>query len=483
MKRFTFFCLLLTIAFSLPLTAQNLKNDPEVKSSIRLLELWLDAQRDYEQIPGLSMSIVHDQEILWSGGFGYSDLDEKTVANSGTIYSICSISKLFTSIAVLQQRDAGKLRLSDPVSDHLSWFTIKNMYPEGPPVTVRGILTHSSGLPRESDFPYWTAPDYLFPEREQIIEKLSSQETLYPGDTYFQYSNLGLTLAGEVAAEVTGTDYDTYIRSNILDPLGLNDTRTFLPEELLKGRLATGYSSKTREGKRNKLKLFHANGIAPAAGYSSTVIDLAKFASWQFRVLDRSEENILSCNTLREMHRVQFLDPGWDTSWGLGFAVWRIKNDTFVGHGGSCPGYRSQLLIHPKSKIATVFMANASGVNARKFTQRAYDIIAPAVKKALNRSEAAEPVNPDLEKYTGTYSEEPWGGETAVIIWDGKLGMVGFPTDNPLSRITELKHIEGDTFRRVREDGELGEEIRFETDASGNVIKVWQHSNFSLKIR
>ncbi|MFC1728916.1 serine hydrolase [candidate division KSB1 bacterium] len=463
--------------------AQALRDDPRVASSIHLLELWLDAQRAYEQIPGISMSVVHDQELLWSGGFGYADLGTKTPATPRTIYSICSISKLFTSIAVLQLRDRGRLRLDDQVSELLPWFTIRQAYPDGPPVTVQGILTHSSGLPRESDFPYWSPPDFRFPTREEVIERLSSQETLYPGDTYFQYSNLGLTLAGEIVAQVSGRDYADYVKQNILDPLGLADTRPKLPEELKGGQLATGYGAKTRDGIRNEMPLFQARGIAPAAGFSSTVEDLARFASWQFHLLGGGSHEVLQPNTLREMHRVHWLDPDWDTTWGLGFSVWQSNDKTFVGHGGSCPGYRSQLILQPKEKFAAVFMANASGVNTGMYTERAYEIVTPAIADALESPGTAVEPDPALEKYTGTYGGAPWGGERAVLVWKGELAMVSFPTNDPLGGLVKLKHIEENTFRRVRDDGELGEKIIFEEGRDGRITRVWQNSNFRVKVR
>lgn len=476
---------LLAILFSLPSLAgsQPLSDDPRVASALNLLELWLDAQCAYEQIPGISVGVVHDQELLWSQGFGYSDLEQERPATPRTIYSICSISKLFTSIAVLQLRDQGLLRLEDPVGKHIPWFTIKQTHPDGPSVTVQGILTHSSGLPRESDFPYWSVPDFKFPTREQIIERLSTQETLYPADTYFQYSNLGLTLAGEIVAQVSGKPYAEYVKENILDPLGLSDTRPLLPEEQIGSRLATGYGALTRDSNRNELPLFQAKGIAPAAGFSSTVEDLARFASWQFRLLEGGAEEALHANTLREMHRVHWVDQDWETHWGLGFAVWRFKDKTFVGHGGSCPGYRTQLMLQTKEKIATIFMANASGLNARMYSQRAYEIVAPAIAEALESPDAAKQPDPALSKYTGTYSSEPWGGETAVLIWKGELVMFNFPTDDPLEGLVKLKHVEGNRFRRIRDDDEPGEEIVFKVGSDGKVVRLKRHSNYQPKVR
>jgi len=73
--------------------ATNLREDPRVSDAINLLDRWIDAQRDYLQIPGISVAVVHDQEVLWSGGFGYADLESQKPTTAGTVYSICSISK------------------------------------------------------------------------------------------------------------------------------------------------------------------------------------------------------------------------------------------------------------------------------------------------------------------------------------------------------------------------------------------------------
>lgn len=469
--------------------AQSIGDHPRVAEALGVAEVWLEAQRAYERIPGISAALVHDQELLWSGAWGHAHPERSEPATPRTLYSICSISKLFTSIAVMQLRDRGLLALSDSLREHLPWFTLRQRYPDSPPVTIEGILTHSAGLPRESDHAYWSAPDFAFPTREEIIAALGEQETLYPAWRYFQYSNLGLTLAGELVAAKSGQPYEAYVRANILEPLGLDDTSPEIPLEHRGGRLATGYSALDREGKRNEVPLFQAQGIAPAAGYASTVEDLARFASWQFR-LEGQREEVLRPQTLQEMQRVHWVDPSWETHWGLGFSINRRKDKTFVGHGGSCPGFRSQLLLQMDDEVAAVFMANASGVNTAKFVNGMYDLVAPAVREAVEEREdeaavaAAETApGPDLEPYLGTYSEQPWGGETAAVRWKGGLALLGLPTDDPAARLTRLEHIEGDTFRRIRDDDDLGEEVVFERDASGRVVRMWQHGNWSPKVR
>ena len=485
----TRFCFAICVAVVLAVTAEasnDLQNHPRVRQSLALLNTWLDAQRDYEQIPGLSVAVVHDQNVVWMRGYGFADVAKKTPARTDTLYSICSISKLFTSIAVMQQRDAGKLRLDDPVAKHLPWFTIRRSDPAAPEITVEGLLTHSSGLPRESEFPYWTGPDFTFPTREQVIEAVKRQETYFGAQSYHQYSNLGLTLAGEVAAAAAGRPYALYVRSRVLDPIGLKDTT---PEMPANPRLATAYSSIQRDGSRKVVSTFTARGIAPAAGYASTVEDLAKFASWQFRVLSgKGGQDVLSANTLREMQRVHWMDPDFGSPWGLGFAVWRDKEKTFVGHGGSCPGFRSHLLMNVPEQVAVIVMANAQGVNTGTLAQRAYEIVAPAIKAAAKAStekgSGPEKTAPkeSFDAYTGTYSTG-FAGEIAFFPWEGDLAAIGLPTADPMAGLTKWKKAGQHTFRRVRKDETLAESLRFEMGTDGRAASVIWHANTYRRVR
>ncbi len=460
----------------------DLKDDPRVQTALNLLEVWAEAEMAYADIPAVSMAVVHDQDLLWSRAFGFADRERNAAASTDTIYSICSISKLFTAIGVLQLRDQGKLELDDPVSQHLPWFDIQQSYEGAPPATVRGILTHSAGLPRESDHPYWTYPEYSFPTREEIIDRVSEQKTLYPEGRYFQYSNLGLTLAGEIVSQISGQPYAEYSQRHILDPLGLKDTSTEIPVQHRGGRFAMGYSGRRRGGGREPLTFFQVNGIAPAAGYASTVLDLAKFASWQFRLLSSGGEEVLKASTLREMQRVQWMDPDWKTTWGLGFSVSRRDDKTFVGHGGSCPGFRSDLLLQTKEKFGAVSMANAADADASTFTRNAYRIVAPAIAEVEAAPEKAKAPDSSLERYVGTYGSG-WGGEIAVLPWKDGLAMLFLPTDNPMEALETLKPVGENRFRRVRrDDGELAEEVVF-TVENGKVTRFTRHNNHSPKIR
>ncbi len=490
------------IALPTAVVSQVVPSSEQLDDALQVVNIWLEAQQAYEKIPALSAAVVHDQEVVWSTALGVAHRDTGARATDRTLYSICSISKLFTAVSVMQLRDRGALDLRDPVSKHLPWFTLSQRYEGSPPVTIEGILTHSAGLPRESAHPYWTGPDFPFPTREEVIDGVSGQETLYPAREYFQYSNLGLTLAGEVVAARSGMSYHDYVKANILQPLGMNDTYSEIPAEHRGRRLATGYGAPTRDGTREEVAFFQARGIAPAAGFASTALDLARFASWQFR-LEGSKEEVLAAHTLDEMQRVHYVDPDWDTFWGLGFSVNRRNDETFVGHGGSCPGYRSQLVIQPDEKIATVFMANAM-VNSGMYAYGIYDLVADAIEAATDADTTAMtattaasggPVasegdggttdDVDLSDYVGTYLGQPWGSETAVVKWKGSLAFLSLPTSNPARAVNRnrLKHDHDDVFYRVRSDGNRGEDVVFERGPDGSITGYRVHGNLSPRIR
>lgn len=466
--------------------ATPLAQHPRVQEAAHLLDTWLRSYLAYEDIPGMSAGVVHDQDLVWSAGYGFADVERRAPATPQTIYSICSISKLFTSIAVMQLRDAGRLRLDDPVAQHLPWFDIRATYEGGAPVRIEGLLTHSAGLPRESAFPYWSGPDFPFPSREEIKAKVVEQATLYPAERWYQYSNLGLTLAGEVVGAVSGKPYDAYVQANILDPLGLDDTTPEIPAAQKGRQLATGYGRRMPGAHRDVIPFYTVNGIAPAAGFASTVEDLARFASWQFRLLEDGGSEVLDANTLREMQRVHWLDPDLGSPRGLGFGLWRDGDETFVGHGGSCPGYQTQLTMQTGERVAAIAMVNAMGVSASQIAMRAYRIMAPALKEAAgDTAKTTEPstkADASFEPYIGSY-RGAWG-DAAVLRWKGDLALVSLPTDDPLDSLTRLRRTGPHTFVRVREGEEIpGEEIIFEVGADGQATRMIRNSQVMERLR
>ena len=434
------------------------------------IETWVEAQRLFRDIPALSAAIVRGQDTVWAKGFGHTDRARTMPATPDTIYSICSISKLFTSIAAMQQWEAGRLRLDEPVATYLPWATLAPDDRDSVPITLRNMMSHSAGLPRESDFAYWSGPDYAFPSREQVRETIGRQAPLYAASREYQYSNLGLTLVGEAVAAVSGQDYGDYVRANVIAPLGLANTRAGFPHDLYGGQMAVGWGSRGRDGQRPAMPEFDTGGILPAAGFTSTANDLARFAAWHFRLLGSERHELLNASTLREMTRVQFLGPDWGRSYGLGYAVQRDGGRTIVGHGGSCPGYETYLMMELKSETAVAVLMNAHD-DPYGFA-RAIGAVVGA--RADANAFPAAPGN--LTDYAGLYDQQPWSPEVAIMPWAGGLAVLETSTPN-LGDMTRLRHVEGDTFRVILPDGAERETVSFARDADGRVTHIEWFSN------
>jgi CubicO group peptidase (beta-lactamase class C family) len=210
---------------------------------------------------------------------------------------------------------------------------------------------------------------------------------------------------------------------------------------------------------------------------ASTATDLAKFARWQLRLRADGGEQVLRAATLREMQRVHWVDPDWETTWGLGFSVVERNGSTWARHGGGCPGYYTEFAVLPKEELGIVVLTNAIGSNVSLYARKAAAVLGPAVEAASDTSKQPPARDPDLDRYTGVY-DSVWG-RSAVVRWkDGIatvwLGSRGTDLDD---WIQPLKRVDGNVFRRVRSDDDsLGEEWVFELDEDGRAVKVTSHS-------
>ena len=454
---------------------QDLTVAPRYGEAVSLLETWIQSIVDYDRLPGLSLAIVQDQAIVYAKGFGSSDLDRHVNATPETVYSICSISKIFTGIAVMQLRDAGKLNLDDPVDHYLPWFQPDDPSLDSQRPTLRDLLRHSGGLPCEPDRTVWTEPDRSYPSREELIERVSSLKMSVPANTKFNYSNLGYSLLGEVVAAVSGMEYADYVRQHILEPLSLDATTPYMPGSLPGREIAKGYGPWPRHGSRIDIVNSDQKAMTPASGFASTVGDMAKLAMWQFRVLEGENDAVLNRQTLLEMYSIQWPEP----TWGLGFSIWHMGDKDFVGHQGGCPGYKSQLIICPEEKIAVVVMVNATDAPQFTLVFRSFEIMAPFLT-GLRPKETEQNA---WAEYAGFYTSDTTWSDAEVLSWHDNLAVMWVPGGNPdpIGSLTMLTRAEGEVFREVSADGELGKHYIFSRDAEGNVVGLKFNNNVLTK--
>ena len=465
----------LWITTAIPMSKPNQELEP-LKAELRLLETWIKAQQEFRDIPGIAVGLVYDQDLIYSKGFGYADLEQQRPVDAQTPFRIASITKTFTATAIIQLRDAGKLRLDDPVKNFLPWFNIQQRFPDEPAITVRQLLTHTSGLPREADFPYWT--DHQFPTREEIMATLGSQETIYPPATRIKYSNLGLALAGEIVASVSGMDYGDYIQEHIFDPLGMTAS-TVHQDQTVQAQLVTPYSHLQTDNSHKIENYADTKGITPAANIASTVADLARYVSLQFRENDNGPQAVVKGSSLREMHRVQFMDPDWESAWGLGWSVWQRNGQTVNGHAGWVGGNRTQIMFIPRTRVGVIVLTNSDDGEPSFLARHILDFLGPIVADQFSEKETPIAYDPAWQQYVGTYVE-PGPYYTEILILNEQLVMSTLsypPEEDPDSEVIPLIPEAEHSFRMAGENGN-GELLIFEFDDSKQIYQVKVGSNY-----
>lgn len=453
-------------AFAVASETESVIDDPDVKAAIDVFDAWVQHRVYQQEIPGVSIGLVYDQKLIWTKGYGYANLEKKTLARPSTAYRIASLTKLFTATAILHLRDAGKIQLDDLVAKHLSWFHLDDKHSNSPAITIRHLLTHSSGLPREFEALYWD--DMEFPDRDEFIKMFQRSSTILDRETKFKYSNVAFAVLGFVVEAVSGESYADYVTKHILKPLGMTSTEV-LPSPYTEA-LATGYEYR-QPGKPRVVEPFcDLKAKVSAGNIASTVEDLAKFLSLQFREGPAGGAQVLKSSTLKEMHRVQWLNDDWTSGRGFGWGVRRVKDQTRIGHGGYVPGHTSSISAAPAEKFGVVVLINAGDGAPGEIAAQAWTIVAPMVKKATEAKEEPQKADPSWTKFVGIYE---WfdGYVTEVMLLNNELSLVDPASDNPWKDRIRLEPVSDGIFKML-DQWQEGELIRFEENESGEVRRI-----------
>ena len=463
-----FLAVLILVVCGAPLFAAEpspgLAGKPEVAAAIEVFDTWVDWTVRQRDQPAVSIGIVYDQDLIWSKGYGFANLAKKIPATPSTAYRIASISKTFTAHALLQLRDAGKLQLDDPITKWIPELKLEKIDRQSPAITIRHLLTHTGGIPREVDGTYWN--DMNFPSREAMLPVLARMGVVWEPDKEWKYSNVALSLAGYIVEAASGEPYAEYVARHILAPLGMAGTRVIPPTDM--PALAVGYGRRMPGKPRRIEPFFNGAYMVPASNLASTVEDLAKYASLQFRSGPAGGSQILKGSTLAEMQRIHWLQPDWKSGWGLGWGVSRRDDKTRISHGGSVPGHRTTISMVPAEKFGVIVLTNSEDGQPSLYVNQAYAIVAPAIAKATAAPPATPSGDPAWQKYVGVYTWED--EEIHVAVLDGKLTIVDPSEDNPWESRIPLEPVSGHVFRMADGFAE-GETVTFILDASGKVTR------------
>ncbi|MFF9866565.1 serine hydrolase domain-containing protein [Streptomyces sp. NPDC013953] len=291
--------------------------------------------------PSLVGAVVRDGEVVWTGARSCVD---GHAPDADTQYRIGSITKPFTAVLVMRLRDEGLLDLADPLDKHLPGTGVGE-------VTIAQLLSHSSGLIAESPAPWWErTPGDL---RPGLTDVLGERPLLHPAGRRHHYSNTGYTLLGSLVEAVRGVPWEEALRTEILEPLGLNRTTTQPASPHAGGWAVHPWADVMLPEPIHDLGL-----MAPAGQLWSTATDLCRFASF----LAHGDDRVLRAETVREMRSpaVAPEEGDWDGGYGLGLQLVRRGGRTLVGHSGSLPGFLAGLWIDVTEGLAAVVLANAT---------------------------------------------------------------------------------------------------------------------------
>jgi CubicO group peptidase (beta-lactamase class C family) len=455
-------------------TAQNVAADPEVQAQIGLFSAWLDGQLAIRGLPGVVVGVVSDQELVWARGFGHAALDSDRPMATDTRFRMASHSKLFTATAIMQLREQGKVRLDDPVTDYLPWFAFHSASADDPPVTIEHLLTHSSGLPREAG-PHWS--DLDFPTAAEVRALMADRQAAFSPEVRWKYSNLAYTIAGMVVEQVSGMTWAAYLQQNIFDPLGMSSSSVDRED----AKMAIGYGIRMPDGTREVMPFVDARGMAAATGLTSTVEDMARFVSAQFRQGPRGGNRLLGTASLREMHRVRMLESSWTSGQGIGFSVRRVDDKLFVGHGGGYPGYTTNTMIQLDSKVGVIVLTNTHDSDPGQIAGELMSTVGEAVAAATATKPHVVAWDPAWARFAGVYRGR--GGETRVLVMNERLVTMN-PWSSRIGDPTRLEPMGGGLFRMVAPTGggPVGEVVRF-VEENGQVVRMITGDSFSDRVR
>lgn len=347
--------LLLLIIFSLHAISQELTIEQKLEGVIT----------SYPAI-GLSVAVVKNNKIIYTHSFGYQNKEENKLLQNDNLFRIASISKSFTATALLQLVEKKLISLDDDVSD-LIGFTVRNPNHPEKVITLRMLLSHRSSL---NDSQGYFNLDVVDPSTNNNYQKCYN--TYAPGEGY-QYCNLNFNMAGAILERLTGERFDSYIKNQILKPLGIEGGYNI--DSLDHSKFAILYDFNGKEGKFTpnpgayasratelvNYKMGRSTPIfSPTGGMKIAAEGLAKYMLMHSRYGKYEGGRILRKKTSKLMQTPLSLD-GIDQ---YGLALWKtnklIPGVELTGHTGSAYGLNSAFFFNPKQKFGLVVICNGS---------------------------------------------------------------------------------------------------------------------------
>ena len=291
-------------------------------------------------VPGASVLVVHDGEVVVRRAYGLADLDSDVPASPATNYRLASVTKQFTAAAILLLAEDGRLRLDDPVG---RW--LPSLPPRPAAATLHQLLTHTSGLVDYEDFvPSAAASQVRDADVLRLLEP--HDRTLFPPGSDYRYSNSGYALLALVVGKASGRGFPAFLRENIFLPLGMDATLARVDEGPPVMQRAYGHSFD--DGAWRRTDQSPTSAVLGDGGIYSSIDDLVK---WDAALYD---DRLLSAESRRLAFAPQVATDDPPVHYGYG---WRVTGDT-LWHSGETIGFRNVVVRWPARRLTVVVLTN-----------------------------------------------------------------------------------------------------------------------------
>jgi CubicO group peptidase (beta-lactamase class C family) len=338
---------------------QQDKLPPPSADGLKAYERYVVEQMAFDGIPGLSVGFING-DFTWAKGFGYADLENRVPAKPESSYRLASITKTITAMAILQLVEEGKIDLDSEIQAYVPYFPRKKW-----PVTVRQILGHLGGI---SHYRNYSAEGHIKEPKNtrQAIAIFQDFDLVAEPGTRYNYSSYGFNLLGAAVEGASGLSYGEYIKKNIFDPLGMEDSRLDSPRDLIANRVK-GYLF--IKGELKNSEFVDVSSRFAGGGLRSTIIDLLRYARG---IIDKK---LLKEATYKKMFSPMALSNGFFTWYGMGWGVQPWGSHFAVSHSGSQPETRTHLLIFPTEDFAVAIASNLEGSNLMPYIRRLIELV------------------------------------------------------------------------------------------------------------
>jgi CubicO group peptidase (beta-lactamase class C family) len=327
-----------------------------------LLEAFLRRQ----EIPGLAIAIVENNQVVYTRGFGRLSLGpDKGPMTPETVFHMASIVKPFVATALLQLADQHKIELDAPVVKHLPYFRLAD--PRYPIITVRQMVAHTSGMPDVTDYE-WDKPQFDDGALERYVQSLSGLHLLFEPGSKFAYSNIAYDVLGDVIARASGESFEDYVQHRILTPLKMTHS-TLLYREVDPKLLSDGHVLDSR-GAPVVSKAYPYNRThSPSSNLHSNALDMTRWAMANMNHGELEGGRILPASIYAAMWKPteDVGEPAVGThvtAEGISWFVGSYRSHFLVTHSGGDLGFITDLAMLPEKKIAVVWMANCDWIDA-----------------------------------------------------------------------------------------------------------------------